>query len=344
MKPAQPWLANPTLEYALILAPSILPVALVLVFQNYFTSHAVSTAWWIVLVLCVDVSHVYSTLFRLYWDRATFNTYKHLLVVIPVSAFIVALVIHLYDAMLFWRLLAYIAVYHFVRQQYGFMRLYARKESSGMWHKRIDAMAIYAATLYPLLYWHITGTDHIAWFVKGDFISLSLAAFMPLLTGVYYGIILIYISKETYITLKERFFNIPKNLIVTGTFLSWYVGIVAFQGDLIFTLLNVVAHGIPYMALVWIYGSKKASSKFSFGIKGVAIFISVLFLLAYAEENLWDNFVWNDHPEIFLTLSATIDNPTVLSVLVALLVLPQVTHYVLDGFIWKFSKDVHARI
>jgi hypothetical protein len=33
-----------------------------------------------------------------------------------------------------------------------------------------------------------------------------------------------------------------------------------------------------------------------------------------------------------------------LSILVAILVLPQVTHYVLDGFIWKFSKDASARI
>src|SRR5204862_2457613 len=118
----------------------------------------VSTLWWVALVLCIDVSHVYSTLFRLYWDRQTFYSYRHLLIIIPIAAFIVALSVHLYDQMIFWRLLAYVAVYHFVRQQYGFMRLYSRKEPRNKWLRIVDAIAIYNATVYPLVYWHIHGT------------------------------------------------------------------------------------------------------------------------------------------------------------------------------------------
>ena len=130
-----------------------------------------------------------------------------------------------------------------------------------------------------------------------------------------------------------------------GTYVSWYVGIVAFQADLIFTLLNVVAHGVPYMALIWIHGEKKTTSKFKFNVRGVGIFIGILLLFAYIEEHLWDRIVWNDHPEIFPLFSKlSFQNPFFLSVLVAILVLPQVTHYVLDGFIWRFAKDKQARI
>jgi hypothetical protein len=329
-----------------ILAPAFLPVLLILLFQDYFTSQQVNTWWWFILVLCIDVGHVYSTLFRLYWDKRTFHRYQKLLLVIPVIAFGVGFGLHAFSPALFWRVLAYVAVYHFVRQQYGFLRLYSRKEKQNKWFSRLDATAIYSATIYPLLYWHIHATDSLAWFIKGDFITLNLKSFDPVFQLLYVTIALAYIAKELYISARATQFNIPKNLIIAGTYVSWYVGIVAFQGDLIFTLLNVVAHGIPYIALIWIHGEKKTNSHFGFNIKGLSIFLITILLLAYIEEYFWDAFVWNDHPELFpavFTLITT-DQPWVLSIIVSMLVLPQVTHYVLDGFIWRFSKDVEARM
>lgn len=342
----QPWLGNASRETWLILAPSLLPVAAVLIFQKYFTQHEVTSLWWIVLVLCIDVSHVYSTLFRLYWDRPTFRQYKKMLIVIPVVAFIAGAALHFYNAGIFWRVLAYIAVYHFIRQQYGFMRLYSRQEKAGTWIRLIDSAAIYNATVYPLLYWHLHLTQQLNWFVKGDFIPLPGLPIDPILTAIFAAIIILYCIKEVVVSYRNRLFNIPKNMIMAGTYLSWYVGIITFQGDLIFTLLNVVAHGIPYMGLIWIHGEKKAASTFSFGIKGIAMFVVVLLVLAYTEETFWDVFVWKDHPDIFpfFTQQAPLESPVLLSIIVPLLVLPQLTHYVLDGFIWRFSKDKHANI
>jgi hypothetical protein len=344
----QPWLADPLRESLLILAPAFLPVAVIVLFHDYFqANHEVSTVWWVVLVLGIDVSHVYSTLFRLYWDRPTFQQYKRLLIIIPVAAFVVGFLLHFYSAGLFWRILAYIAVYHFVRQQYGFMRLYSRQEQSSRTGRLIETIAIYNATLYPLVYWHIHLTESLSWFVAGDFIPLPpLVAAGPYLRYLFVAILLVYTLREINVSIRHRFFNIPKNLIVYGTYCSWYAGIVWFEGDLIFTLLNVVAHGIPYMGLIWIHGEKKASGSFSFSWKGVAIFAGVLLLLAYLEESVWDVFVWKDHAAIFpfLVDAAPLEDPLILSLLVPLLVLPQVTHYVLDGFIWRFSRDRHARV
>lgn len=343
---SQPWLSNPWKESVFILAPALLPVALVFLFQDYFVTHQVSTMWWVVLVLCIDVSHVYSTLFRLYWDRQTFDTYKKVLIIIPIVSFVAGFALHYYSSLMFWRVLAYVAVYHFVRQQYGFMRLYSRKGHTGRINKVIDSLAIYNATLYPLLYWHIHATQKISWFMPGDFMHLNLDHYEWLMTSLYIVIAVLYLAKEMFGSVRRRMTNIPKNLIVAGTYLSWYVGIVSFQGDLIFTLLNVAAHGIPYMALIWIYGEKKATTRFAFNLKGFTIFIGVLFLLAYVEENLWDGMIWKDHPEIFPFLAEIdqLQNPLVVSVIVSVLVLPQVTHYILDGFIWRFSKDSQARL
>lgn len=340
------WLTNPTKEAMLILLPLFLPVAVVILFQSYFDSHTeVTSWWWLVLVLLIDVGHVYSTLFRFYWEKNTFQQYKRLLVLIPIAALAVGVALHLYDAFLFWRILAYIALYHFIRQQYGFVRLYARKESQRAWMRRLDAWVIYAATLYPVLYWHFNLTESLAWFVPHDFIAFHGISDKPFLIA-YIGLLLVYFAKEILQFIQTKSFNIPKNGIVLGTCLSWYVGIVLFHGDLTFTLLNVVAHGIPYMGLVWLYGEKKGGPVFSGGFKGVAIFVLVLVILAYTEEFFWDVFVWKDHPNIFpfLTDIHALTSNVWLSLVVPLLVLPQVTHYVLDGFIWRFSKDALASV
>ena len=340
----QPWLGSPAQECIFILAPALLPVLLIFVFEDYFTSQKVNTWWWVILVLCIDVGHVYSTLFRLYWDRKTFRKYRSLLVIIPVAAFAIGFALHLFSAALFWRILAYVAVYHFIRQQYGFMRLYSRKENPSPWERMLDTVAIYSATIYPLVYWHIHATDSLAWFIKGDFVKLEFQKYDPVLKVLYLAVMLAYVGKELLVVFRTGTFNIPKNLIVLGTYLSWYVGIVAFQADLIFTLLNVVAHGIPYMALIWIYGERKTHSGFRFNVNGLGIFVMAILLLAYVEEFFWDILVWNDHPEMFPVLFSTFNEPVLLSLVVSILVLPQVTHYVLDGFIWRFSKDVQARI
>jgi len=337
----QPWLADPVKELWLIMAPALLPVALIFVFKDYFLGHEVSDVWWVILVLGVDVSHVYSTLFRLYWDRPTFTRYKRWLVAVPIVAFAVGFSLHLYSAAVFWRILAYLAAFHFVRQQYGFMRLYSRKEKQTRLTRFIDALAIYSATLGPLLYWHLHWTKQLGWFMPGDFIQLPSFITDEALFIVLLIILLMYIVKECQTVRHTRQFNLPKNLIVAGTYASWWVGIVVFQGDLIFTLLNVVAHGIPYMALIWIHGQQKATVPFSFTIKGLGIFAGILLLLAYMEEGAWDIFVWKDHLQIFpfLTQQAPLQHPVMLSLLVAVLVLPQVTHYIIDGVIWRLSKD-----
>ncbi len=102
--------------------------------------------------------------------------------------------------------------------------------------------------------------------------------------------------------------------------------------------------------LTWVscgcYGEKKGRVAFSKGLKGVLIFVGVIALLAYFEEAIWDGMIWKDHMELFPFMSGfeVLQNPVVISVVVALLVLPQVTHYVLDGFIWRISKDSSARI
>lgn len=336
----QPWLDSARVDSWLILFPAVFPVILIWLFPDYFQLQtSVTSLWWVILVLNIDVAHVYSTLFRFYWDRSTLTKYKLHLILIPLISLAIGVLLYWIDGMLFWRVLAYVAVFHFVRQQYGFMRLYARKESYNQTHRIIDGMVIYAATLYPLLYWHMFYIDQFNWFIKGDFVKIP-NVLAPVFTGLYLLIIVVYLIKEIRVSITNGSINIPKNALLAGTIISWYVGIVLFRGDLIFTMLNVIAHGIPYMALVYIYGKKKATASFKVPWANISIFLVTVLMLAYFEEGLWDMFVWNDHQEVFpFTSGSTQVSPTWLAFVVPLLALPQITHYVLDGFIWKVSRE-----
>ena len=53
------------------------------------------------------------------------------------------------------------------------MRIYSRKEAANKYYRVIDAITIYAATIYPLLYWHLHSDRNFNWFVEGDFFNLS---------------------------------------------------------------------------------------------------------------------------------------------------------------------------
>lgn len=347
----QPWIYAAAVDLIFILSPPFLSLFIIFLFPAYFQNNSDMPSWaWLVLVLLVDVAHVYSTLYRTYFDKETFTKQKNTLLGIPFFSFIIGVVVYSIDALLFWRLLAYMAVFHFVRQQYGFLRIYSRKEQKGSLSNVIDTVAIYTATLYPIVFWHLHTDRNFNWFIKGDFYYFESEWFLPVASVLYWAIIAIYLLKEIVFVLQQSTINVPRNLVVIGTFVSWYFGIVHFNGDLAFTLLNVVSHGVPYMALVWIYGRKKYQTssrklpkkmRLVFTSYGILLFLFVIFLLAYLEEGMWDALVWNEHPNLFylFTFLPRITEKQALSFLVPLLALPQTTHYILDGFIWKISKD-----
>ncbi|MES2704909.1 MAG: hypothetical protein V4649_19895 [Bacteroidota bacterium] len=346
-KNIQPWLHSGRFDLPFILLPGFVALAITLCLPaEYKLTDRSSLAGWVILVIFIDVAHVYSTLFRTYWDKGRMAKHRTLYIAVPVACYIAGVLLYSADALFFWRILAYLAVFHFVRQQYGFMRLYARHEQKEGLAAKIDAVTIYAATLYPLIYWHFTPQRNFTWFVEGDFILSNSAVVKQIALAIYLLIIATYVLKEIVVATTQKKINIPKNILIAVTLVSWYFGIVWYNGDMAFTLLNVVAHGIPYMALVWLMRRKEvnsitSNSKRTFRHTLVFFVLSIL-LFAYLEEGLWDGLVWREHQQVFtaFTWLPTMRTKEALALLVPLLSLPQSTHYVLDGFIWKKEKAV----
>ena len=346
----QPWIGKPLTDILFILSPPFLCLLAIALFPHWFqNSKGIPDASWVILILLIDVAHVYSTLYRTYFDPVAFKRQRGILLAIPFAGFVAGVLLYSISSLLFWRILAYVAIFHFIRQQYGFMRVYSRYEARTGINNMIDKITIYYAALYPILHWHLNGPKNFNWFLENDLFYFESPLLLSVFSWLYIIIVGNYIIKEVFLFIKYRHLNIPKQLIVTGTLVSWYFGIVYFNGDMAFTLLNVVSHGIPYMALVWIYGKKNYTQKgkgsrflkLVFSRYGIIIFLILLFIFAFIEEGLWDLTVWKEHGNIFNTgVNSSWNLPEkAFAIIVPLLALPQITHYILDGFIWKIRDN-----
>ncbi|CAD0001692.1 hypothetical protein [Flavobacterium chungangense] len=339
----QPWIHKAKTDLLFIIGPSFFVLAIIFVFQDYITEieNDYSFYTWLFLIVFIDVAHVYATLFKTYFVADEFQKKKKLLILLPIVCFVISMVLFSFGSLVFWSFLAYVAVFHFIRQQYGFMRLYARNEEKKKTSVIIDNLAIYAATVYPMLFWFLSPDRKFNWFVENEFFHFENQKLLNILFWIYIGILMLYAVCTAFISIKNRFFNIPKNSIILGTALSWYFGIVYFNDDLVFTLLNVVSHGIPYMALVYFreVESKVDNGSGVFGFlknyNAVFIYGLILLIIAFSEEFLWEFFVWNENISV-----SNLDFSGWQFVLVPLLSVPQFTHYLLDGFIWKSKKAV----
>ena len=352
---AQPWIASRNTDLGFIVGPAFVITALVILFRHQIALTDGTPPWlWLLLIVGVDVSHVYSTIFRTYLDKEELAKRPGLYVLAPLLAWIAGVMLYSVSALAFWRVLAYLAVFHFIRQQYGFMMIYARGERRRPKFTRyIDQAAIYLATLFPLAWWHSHKLP-ISWFVDGDFVYVNWPA-LGIATGVLFALVMTaYVAKEIYYSRREGAFNVPKNLLLLGTALSWSVGIVIFSNDLAFTATNVIAHGIPYTALIWIYGRNQRGLRgpaapyvskavnLLFSARMIPVYVGLLFALAFFEEGLWDGLVWREHLGIFgfFRYLPRVDSDSVMIWLVPFLSLPQSVHYILDAFIWKHNlKD-----
>lgn len=357
---ATKWIYSPWFDAVFIIGPSVLVTTIVLLFGSRIMATPEVPIWvFVFLVLGIDVAHVYSSLFRTYFDKEEFAKRKTLYLTVPLACWGIGAVLYAIQPMLFWVVLAYAAIWHFVRQQYGFFMLYRRGEAvptsdpskAVKWEYRLDQAAVYLATFYPLIYWH-TYPKAFGWFDQAEMLRIPTPFVEKGVAVVYALVMATFLLKEARKPFLGQGFNLGKVALLVSTAASWYVGIVAFNGDLVFTIVNIVSHGVPYMALVWIYQYRKTKSPVDpdtpkrinpflrfFQWKFIPLYVLALFAIAYAEEWVWDAVVWQERADVFgKALAGFTPAPLLLIFLVPLLSMPQAAHYVLDAFIWRVNK------
>jgi len=341
-----PWLVSARWDVGVFGGSALLAFGLLLFGRLTGALHGAVPAWaWIATVVFVDVAHVWATAYRVYLDPDEMRRRPALYLGLPLAAYAAGVALYSAgSASLFWRVLAYVAVLHFVRQQYGWVALYRRRLGVRSTLDRVlDDAAIYSATLYPLLYWHAHLPREFEWFIAGDFIPGLPRHTADLLLPVHLAITAVYAARQLQLWASRRPVSPGKNLIVATTWLSWYVGIVVFNSDYAFTVTNVLVHGIPYLAFVWVWGrSRFAETRMAvaraFREHAWPLYLAPLLLAAWLEEWGWDRLVWHEHGGLFPG-PTLLPGPEALALVVPLLALPQATHYLLDAWVWRVRPE-----
>jgi len=335
------WLFSAPVDLGVFLGSAVLALAALALGARCGLLDAATPDWaWVPAVLLIDVAHVWSTAFRVYFDPAELRRRPLLYAFVPVAALAIGMALYSEGELLFWRTLAYVAVFHFVRQQYGWVALYrARNGETARLGRWIDTGAIYLATVYPLLYWHAHLPRRFWWMKENDWqlapaVSEGMLLLERIAAPLYWTALAAYAGRACYLWCVLRRPNPGKDVVVATTVVCWYVGIVWFNSDYAFTVTNVIIHGVPYFALVYWYWQKQAPADVGpeHHGRGLIIFFATVWALAYAEELLWDRGVWHDRAWLF---GAGWQLGAGKGVLVPLLAVPQLTHYILDGFIWR---------
>ncbi len=352
------WLFSAPVDIAAFLGSGLLALALLAYGAHAGLLESDTPSWaWVPIIILIDVAHVYATGFRVYFDTNELNRRPLLYYGTPLVAFVIGWAIHSESPDWFWRILAYVAVFHFVRQQYGWVAMYRGKarEPDG-WQKWIDTATIYLATIYPLVYWHARLPREFWWFREWDFQSVPIQL-SSIIAPLYWAAVGAYLVKAVWQWRSGRA-NPGKDIVVVVTILCWYLGIITFNSDYAFTVTNVIIHGVPYIVLTYWYvrarqrGKQKEWNELGeselgedsepvypreprkwSGLATIAMILATVWLLAYVEQLLWYRFLWQERPWLF---GSSVDlDVRFQHCLAALLATPQATHYILDGFIWK---------
>jgi len=327
------WLFSPQVDLGVFLGSALASLALLWVGAQSGVLNDRTPDWmWIPAVLLIDVAHVWSTGFRVYFDRNEVRRRPWLYTLTPMVGFAIGVAVYAQGELIFWRLLAYLAVFHFIRQQYGWVALYraraGERDRFGYW---VDATAVYLATIYPIVYWHAHLPRQFSWFLENDFVGLpGLIQLEHFLRPLYWLALAAYFFRSAYRWIIKDEINPGKDIVVFTTAVCWYTGIIAFNSDYAFTVTNVIIHGVPYFALVYWYSRSQGKGR------NPISFLATLWVIAFIEEMFWDRGVWHDRAWFF---GSGWDLDSLRIVIVPLLAVPQLTHYVLDGFIWKRKSN-----
>src|SRR6185369_13881788 len=337
-----PWLFSARTDLTVFLGSAIVSLVALWIGARAGVLYGDTPDWaWVPAVLLIDVAHVWSTSYRVYADTDELKRRPWLYTLVPALGLAVGITLYSEGELVFWRALAYLAVFHFIRQQYGWVALYraraGERDRFGLW---IDAAAIYLATIYPLIYWHAHLPRQFSWFLDNDFAGLPwFSQFERILQPLYWLALATYIVRSAYRWLIKNEINPGKDIVVITTAVCWYTGIVAFNSDYAFTVTNVIIHGVPYLALVYWYARarrERAGFAYRFLTRSAIPFLVTLWLIAYMEELFWDRGVWHERAWLF---GVGWNLGMLKMIIVPMLAVPQLTHYVLDGFIWRRKSN-----
>src|SRR5678815_1717365 len=107
------WLFSKKIDLTVFLGSAIVSILLLAVGWRLGILDSESPEWtWVSAVLLIDVAHVWSTSFRVYFDKEEVRRRLWLYLLVPVFGYALGVALYSEGELVFWKALAVVAVFH----------------------------------------------------------------------------------------------------------------------------------------------------------------------------------------------------------------------------------------
>lgn len=320
------YIASPVFDWVFIIGSPLLAVAAVLAGAQFMPANSVEHY----VLAYMAIGHHVPTFLRAYGDPDEFSRNRFQLVAIPLCVAPLVLVLALLDA----RLLTLIFIwdqYHFVRQHYGFMRIYNVKAGANSdADSKLDQWLCFSSFIAIL-----THSDFYGYMYADSFYNLGIGFPHWLVTSLETGslVVAIVVGVIYLARLQSRIAHgLPiawlKLVLFATTFGVWYYAYVVLSDGFLSYAISSLFHCLQYDAFAWFYNRKKARSL-------TPSRSNALFRVVHESRYLWL------YVSVILSygLFSTFGRDVSMVAILALNTTTGLLHYYFDSFIWRVRRS-----
>lgn len=307
----------------------------------------------IIMVLFIDWAHIFAQYHRIAYNPLEDKKLKWIyplsyLAFIPIMAFIVGFA----SAPYVDTVLVYFVVFHFIKQQFGFIKIYSKTDGpKSKIESKLEDAFVYLTMFTPVFYWHVTPLGYEYKWVS-MFIKSPIFIYVFWVSAVAYLVtFLIYVRNEYLRTKRNKMFNIPKNLSILTAILTWGLVSILSEATSLVIFSVTLTHDLSYTFFVWFIGrrdehilKKKVNWISWWSVPGFFAYVTVLILISHVimvvhlEMTFDHNWAYYLYGRFFNGITRI--EGYWLNLGWSLFFATQAHHYFIDRYLWKKEKDL----
>jgi len=207
--------------------------------------------------ILIDAPHVFGTFSRTYFDREERRARKRLLIGSLLFFLIGPAMVTLGAAVLFFFLAALWAYYHLVKQHYGFMVLYKKKNNDlASIDNALDRIFLLLAFTFPFVWFVARDAEAIA--RVPPLLMRGIAALEGVLLAATIIVTLAWLLRQAQRAVRGSTLNVPKYLLLAAAIpMHWVVLLTPMpHKPIAIVAILTIYHNLQYHRLIWFHNKK----------------------------------------------------------------------------------------
>jgi hypothetical protein len=253
------WIISARDDLIWFLGSVVSSYALLLLYVKGLVPLVPMVALWAILI---DAPHVFGTFSRTYFDRTERQNRKRLLWGSLLFFLVGPLMVWLGAGLIFFFLAALWAYYHLVKQHYGFMVLYKKKNNDlAPLDNALDRLLLLFAFNYPFVAFIAQDPEAMARVPGALQNAVSVVATILLLGTLVLG--LAWLARQVQRALLGQPLDVPKYLLLAAAIpMHWVVLLTPMpHKPIAIVAILTIYHNLQYHRLIWFHNQKYATTE-----------------------------------------------------------------------------------